>query len=236
MSEQTPLEFWEQRYGESDRIWSGKVNRALCDVAAMLEPGRALDLGCGEGGDAVWLAEHGWTVTGVDLSPTAVSRGSAAAAERGVADRVTLVAADLTTWTADRAEQDREGEEPAYELVSASFLQSPVDLPREEVLRRAAGLVAPGGHLLLVAHAAPPPWTRMGHAGHEGHEEQGERDGAVDPRLFPTPDEEVAALALPSTDWDVRIAETRSRPATGPDGQEAVLEDSVVLVRRDRRR
>ena len=94
----TAAEFWEARYADADRIWSGRVNRAVADVAAGLEPGRALDLGCGEGGDAVWLARHGWAVTGVDLSPTAVARGRRAAAEAGVPDgalRLKLVRHDV---------------------------------------------------------------------------------------------------------------------------------------------
>ena len=83
-------------------------------------------------------------------------------------------------------------------------------------IRRAATLVAPGGHLLVVAHAAAPPWSGL----------------AGDPSIvFPTPAGDLAALAL-SDDWDVLVCEVRTRPATGPDGQESTLEDSVVLVRR----
>ncbi len=201
-----PVEFWENRYGEKEAIWSGRANRMLVDTVTGLTPGRALDLGCGEGGDTVWLAARGWTVTGVDVSPTAIARATRAAAERGLDDRAVFVAADLENW--------RTGE--MFDLVSACFLQSPLAFPREEVLARAAGLVVSGGHLLSVAHAAAPPWSGM----------------ADDPSMaFPTPASDLAALAL-GPGWDVLVAEVRSRPATGPDGQEATLDDSVVLVRR----
>lgn len=199
-----PTEFWENRYGEKDAIWSGRANRTLVDTVSDLIPGRALDLGCGEGGDAIWLAERGWAVTGVDISPTAVARATRAAAERGLPARFRTV--DLETWRTDET----------FDLVTACFLQSPLAFGREQVLRRAAGLVAPGGHLLSVAHAAAPPWSGM----------------AGDPTMvFPTPAGDLAALAL-ANGWDVLISEVRTRPATGPDGQEATLDDSVLLVRR----
>lgn len=202
-----PREFWENRYREKDGIWSGRANTMLVRTVAELPPGRALDLGSGEGGDAIWLAERGWQVTGVELSGIAIARAVAAAADRGVATgRVNFVAADLQTWRTDER----------YDLVCACFLQSPVEFARDEVLRRAATLVAPGGHLLVVAHAAAPPWSGL----------------AGDPSIvFPTPAGDLAALAL-SDDWDVLVCEVRTRPATGPDGQESTLEDSVVLVRR----
>ncbi|MBU4214681.1 MAG: class I SAM-dependent methyltransferase [Actinobacteria bacterium] len=207
----TAAAYWEDRYAGTDRMWSGRVNPVLAQTAAGLPAGRALDLGCGEGGDAVWLAQQGWQVTGVDLSPTAVERGSTAAAGIGIApDRLQLIAADLATWTT----------ESAFDLVTASFLQSwPVPIPRAEILRRATGFVAPGGHLLVVAHAAAPSWAprEMVH----GH-------------TFPTPDDDLAALALDPHRWSVLVAQTRERPATGPDGEQGTLIDTVVLARRDR--
>lgn len=207
----TAAEFWEARYADADRIWSGRVNRAVADVAAGLEPGRALDLGCGEGGDAVWLARHGWAVTGVDLSPTAVARGRRAAAEAGVPDgALRLEAADLSTWTAPGG----------YDLVTASFLQSwPVAIPREDILRRATGFVAPGGRLLVLAHAAAPSWAPP---------------ELVHEHPFPTPEQDLAALALDPARWEVLVCETRDRTATAPDGTAATLADGVVLVRRAR--
>ena len=82
---------WEEHYGERDRVWSGRVNVQFADVVADLTPGRALDLGCGEGADAVWLAERGWDVVAVDISDTALGRAREAARSRGVADRIEFV-------------------------------------------------------------------------------------------------------------------------------------------------
>ncbi|MDM7893180.1 class I SAM-dependent methyltransferase [Curtobacterium caseinilyticum] len=204
-------DWWEARYAERDGIWSGRVNDVLAGVAADLPRGgaRALDLGCGEGGDVVWLAEHGWTATGVDLSSTAVARAALAAEVAGVADRTAFVAADLGTW------------EPAagarFDLVTASFLQSwPVEIPRDEILRRATGFVAPGGHLLVTAHAAPP------------HADLPEEFRSY---RFPSPEQDLAALRL-DDGWEVLVAEGRPRTSTGRDGERHETVDSVVLVRR----
>jgi cyclopropane fatty-acyl-phospholipid synthase-like methyltransferase len=200
----SPADFWEDRYASTDQVWSGRVNHALVQVVSTLTPGRSLDLGCGEGGDVVWLAQHGWNATGVDISVTATSRAAEAAKAAGVPDeRIHFHAANLETWSPH---------EP-YDLVTASFLQSPVDLPRADILARVVEHVVPGGHLLIVAHAGMPPWAT--HAHHH---------------TFPTPDEEVAALGLDG--WTTEIAEVRSREATGPEGQRAVLDDIVVLMRR----
>lgn len=210
-----PVEFWESRYAEtraSGQIWSGRPNQALVDEVSDLAPGRALDLGCGEGGDSLWLAQRGWSVTGLDLSPTAVARAEAAAAAAGVADRVRGVVADLAgdaAWLEDEGAQQ-------FELVSACFLQSPLDFPRTEVLRRAAGLVAPGGRVLVVAHAAPPPWADVPP---ERHAE------------FQRVAREVADLDL-DEHWEIETAEDREREATGPDGQQGALLDSVLRARR----
>ena len=202
-----PADFWEERYASADRIWSGNVNHTLVQVASGLTPGRAVDLGCGEGGDVVWLAQHGWNATGVDISATATRRGADAAKAAGIPDdRIHFEAADLTRWTPDGT----------YDLVTASFLQSPVELPRADILLRVVEHVRPGGHLLIVTHAAMPPWAQ--NPEHHHH-------------TFPTPDEEVASLGL--VGWTPEIAEVRSREATGPDGQQATLDDSVVLLRRD---
>ncbi|MGO1507643.1 MAG: class I SAM-dependent methyltransferase [Microbacterium sp.] len=203
--EVAPADFWEERYAGTDRVWSGRVNRVLADVAATLEPGRALDLGCGEGGDVVWLAEHGWDATGIDISPTAIARATAAAEAAGLT-RARFLVADLSTVP-----------EGAYDLVTASFLHSPVELPRQEILRQAAARVAPGGHLLITSHAGFPPWSNVP----DGHEHR-----------FLTPQEELEELALDPALWDVVLAETRPRDATGPDGETATLDDAIVLIRR----
>jgi len=80
---------WEERYASVEQLWSGRPNNWLPELAVDWEPGAALEIGCGEGADVLWLAEHGWRVTGLDLSATAVARLSREAERRGVASRVT---------------------------------------------------------------------------------------------------------------------------------------------------
>lgn len=198
-------EFWEARYLERPQIWSGRVNAVMAGIVPELPAGRALDLGCGEGGDAVWLAEHGWTVTAVDVSQVALDRGAAHAAEAGI-EGITWVRHDLAATFPHGA----------YELVSAQFFQSPIDLPRTDVLRTATDSVAPGGTLLSVSHAAFPPWSK--HADHDV--------------VFPTPEEELDALALDPEAWDVVRCDVVEREGRGPDGEHGVLFDGVIQVRR----
>ncbi|GEO96954.1 FAD-dependent oxidoreductase [Kocuria turfanensis] len=201
-----PSEYWEHRYSSAERMWSGRVNQVLAEIAADLEPGRALDLGCGEGADAIWLARHGWTATGIDISGTAIRRATEAARAAEIpAERISFVAADLSAL----------GEEDRYDLVTASFLHSPVALPRAEILRAAARHVAPGGHLLITGHASAPAWAEL--------------PPAHGPR-FRTPAEEVAELELDPAQWTVRVAETRPRQVTDPQGRPASIDDSVVLL------
>jgi chemotaxis protein methyltransferase CheR len=196
--------FWQDRYAGTDRVWSGRPNAVLVREVADLPPGRALDLGCGEGGDAVWLAEQGWQVTAVDIATNALARVTALAAERGVAERITTQQHDLAASTPTGT----------FELVSACFLQTPVAFDRPAALRRVLAGVVPGGRLLLVDHAAAPPWSRHQH----DH--------------FPTPGETLAGLALDPAQWDPLVVRTRARRATGPDGQEADLLDGVLVLRR----
>ncbi|PPF11556.1 SAM-dependent methyltransferase [Rathayibacter sp. AY1E4] len=204
----TAREQWEARYADSDRIWSGRPNATLVGLVGSLPPGRALDLGAGEGADALWLASLGWRVTGLDLSETALGRARAAAAERG---------ADVDFVQADLAEDwPVVGE---FDLVTASFLHSMAEFPRIDVLRRAASVVAPGGRLAVVSHAAPPPW-----ASGDDH-----RHGAMH---LVGPEEELAELALDPAEWTAELVETRERAVTAPDGTAAVLLDGVMLLQR----
>lgn len=133
---------WDERYGGADRVWSGRPNAVLVTEVADLAPGRALDLGCGEGGDAIWLAEQGWSVTAIDFSETGLARAAAHADERGVGDRVEWRHADLRTWRP-------EGEE--WDLVTSHFLHL-LDPGMVVVTGRMADAVAPGGTLLVVGH------------------------------------------------------------------------------------
>ncbi|WKG06632.1 class I SAM-dependent methyltransferase [Mycolicibacterium sp. HK-90] len=187
-------------------MWSGRVNAQLAKIAADLPAGRALDLGCGEGGDAVWLAEHGWQVTAVDVSDTALARAAGEAQERGVADRITFERHDLSESLPDGR----------FDLVSAQFLQSPIAMDRAGLLRRAAGAVAEGGRLVIVDHGAAPPWAPE-------HVRKFE---------FPSADSVVDSLDLDESQWErVRVG-TDEREATGPDGQSGTLIDNVMVLRR----
>lgn len=205
--ESVPAEFWEDRYASTERVWSGAANVTLAQIVSTLPPGRALDLGSGEGADVIWLAQHGWRAEGVDISPTAVARAAAAASAAGLwPEQARFVSTDLSEWSGDGT----------YDLVTASFFQSPVALARTDILRRAADLLVTGGHLLVISHAAFP---------------SGESASAA--HAFLTPEEEITTLDLPPDAWTTILAETRTRPATGAAaGRHTHLDDSVVLLRR----
>ncbi|UQX01101.1 class I SAM-dependent methyltransferase [Streptomyces sp. RerS4] len=198
-------EWWNDRYRESGRIWSGAPNAALVREVSELPPGRALDLGCGEGGDSVWLAGRGWRVTATDISEVALRRTAEHAAEAGVADRVDARQHDL-------ARSFPAGE---FDLVSACFLHSYGDFPRDRILRTAAGAVAPGGVLLVVGHGGWASWQ--------------EDRPQVD---FPTPDELLARLELPEGAWEVLRAEEHERVQNAPDGTPGTRTDNTLKVRR----
>ena len=208
-------EHWNTRYSDAARIWSGRANAALVAEVAALTPGTALELGSGEGADAIHLAALGWSVTAVDVSDIAVSRAAEVAVAAGVGDRIEWVVADLATW------------EPtgSYDLVVVCFLHSRMpEFPRGRILQRAVAAVGPGGRLLVVSHAAPPPWSKLAHGHEAGH---GDGHGQELPDL----PQELATLAL-GADWVLETAEVREREATGPDGVAAILLDVVIVARR----
>ncbi len=130
---------WDQRYAEQEFIWTVEPNRFLVQEVQALRPGRALDLACGEGRNAVWLAERGWRVTGVDFSEVGLEKARQLAAKRGV--EAEWVAADLLAYSPPQA----------FQLVVVLYLQLPAS-ERAPVLRAAADAVAAGGTLLVVAH------------------------------------------------------------------------------------
>lgn len=211
-----PEEFWERRYSEAARVWSGRVNPTLAAIVENLEPGRSLDLGSGEGGDVLWLAERGWEASGIELSRTAAARAREEAAARGLT-RTRFIVADLGEWALRPAVIDVRFE--PYDLVTASFLQSPVELPRERILRTAASRVAPGGLLVVISHAEPPAWAKD----HPGN--------------FPSPEQELETLALDPGRWKILVSEVRSRVAGTPEGAaseapETELQDTVVVAQR----
>ena len=179
---------WDERYGAADQVWSGEPNGALVAEVADLEPGRALDVGCGAGADAVWLARRGWQVTALDVSQVALDRARRHARDAGV--EVTWVHAGLV-----------EAELPAagFELVSAQYavLRKTPSAVAERIL---IDLVAPGGTLLVVHHAVAP----------EHRHEEG-----FDPELYAFPADVGALLG---EGWDIQVDERRPRVVAGGAG------------------
>lgn len=242
---QDPAAFWEQRYASAENIWSGAVNGTLASVLEALPSGRVLDLGCGEGGDAIWLAQQGWDVTGADISPSAVRRARDAAAAAGLDEsRIRFLAVDLSPWTrsapgsaapatasgpdaalaapsgapADAA-VELDGDpallEGPFDLVTASFFHSEQELERTLILRRAAGALAPGGRLVILSHAKPAPDSP--HAHHGGP-----------PLLDPAQERE--ELALPADQWEVEREEWAQRPAV--EHRHGHHQDGLLVLRR----
>lgn len=212
--------FWDAHYATKHRLWSGNPNRWLVAEAAGLTPGRALDAGCGEGADALWLAERGWQVTGIDVSGVALERARAAAERAGTADRITFGLGDLRT----AAPPVR-----AYDLVSAQYLHLPSAV-RRPAYAALADAVAPGGTLLLVGHhprdldgPMPRPQDRDLFA------DEQELAAALDGR-----DREAGADVGRDAGWEVLVAEARPHPATHPDGHEVTVYDAVLAARRRR--
>jgi SAM-dependent methyltransferase len=133
---------WDDRYASTGLVWSAEANRFVVEELADLPPGRALDLGAGEGRNAIWLAERGWQVTAVDFSAVALAKGAKLAEGRGVS--VEWVEADLLRYRPAAA---------AYDLVLLAYVHLlPGDF--EAILGQAAAALAPGGTLLVVGHDA----------------------------------------------------------------------------------
>lgn len=132
---------WDERYRAKDLPWGVDPNDFLVAAAGDLTPGSALDLACGQGRNAVWLAARGWRVTAVDWSEVGLSQGRQLAAAAGVS--VDWKAADLLTWTPTGS----------FDLVIVVYLQIP-GAERREVWRGAAAAVAPGGRLVVIGHDA----------------------------------------------------------------------------------
>ena len=193
---------WDARYADSERLWSGNPNGALVAEVASLVPGRVLDVGCGEGADAVWLARHGWDVTGLEVSGLALQRAARHAHDAGVTIRwvhAELALADLAP--------------ASFDLVSAQYpalLRTP-DAAAERAL---LGAVAPGGVLLLVHHA--------GMETHEPH-------NGFDPADYVWPS---MVTALLDDDWTVELDEERPRTAPDGGAGTGHTDDIVVLARR----
>lgn len=204
-------EYWDERYAARQRVWSGNPNQRLVEQVTGLVPGSALEVACGEGADAIWLAEQGWQVTAVDVSKVALERTVRHAVERGVDDRLDVGEYDVMTGRPRLALA-------AYDLVTAHFLHVPrVDF--DDVYRRIAAAVTPGGRLLVVAH-------------HPADVETGVRESHGPGLLFP-PEQLLGALGVDETAaaWEVEVAEVASRDQLF-EGRELTVTDTVVRLRR----
>lgn len=197
-------EFWDERYG-TEQVWSGNPNPHLVTYASQLPPGTALDFGSGEGADAIWLAQQGWQVTGIDISTVALESSAARAERLGLT--ATWQQADAFEWSAG----------PTYDLVSAQFMH----LPRSAFVRlhrELAASVAPGGTLLIVGH----------HPEDLGHAPEGK---TFDDIRFTA--EEVASTLDPA-DWHTVDALRPEREWIDRDGHPAVAVDAVLRAVRRR--
>jgi 2-polyprenyl-3-methyl-5-hydroxy-6-metoxy-1,4-benzoquinol methylase len=196
---------WEERYAGDGKVWSGGPNPQLVAEVAGLAPGTALDVGCGEGGDVIWLARAGWHVTGADFSTNGLARAARHAEAAGVADR-------CAWWQVDARDFEPDGR--SFDLVTSHFLHAP-DGRMVDVVRRIAGAVAPGGHLLVVGHA---PSVASAHRSARQHA-----------AMFLAQD---LLAGLPG-DMEVLVVEQRPR-TTIHDGETREVDDSTLLARRTR--
>jgi SAM-dependent methyltransferase len=184
-------EGWERRWervlaGSTDAVDRRPPNARLVEVAAALEPGRALDAGAGHGTEALWLATRGWGVTAVDFSRSALNHAATRADELGreIAERITWQEGDLGQWT-PQAEH--------FDLVSCLYVHIAGSVP--EMIQRLAAGVAPGGHLLLVGHRPVDPVT-------------GAPTRAADQVQVSVED---ALTVLDQSSWELLVAEDRPR-------------------------
>lgn len=197
-------QFWDDRYRSHDQLFSGNPNGVLVTEVAGLPPGRALDVGCGEGADACWLARRGWEVTAADISRVALQRAAASCAD--LDGRVAWIRADLTVTPP---------EPDAFDLVSVQYFPLPRQ-PRHTALQGLLAAVAPGGTLLIAGHdlADLPP----------------DHEHGTGPADYYQPDE--IARLLDDT-WTIIADETRPRTAPAPAGTHHT-HDTVLRAQRPR--
>lgn len=197
---------WNARYAGSDLVWGAAPNLFVVAEFQGYPPGRALDIACGEGRNAIWLATRGWQATGIDFSPVGLDRAAELAADAGVADRVEFVVGDVVAGPLPPG---------PFDAVIVAYLQLPAP-QRRAALRRAAQVVAPGGTLLVVGHDTTNLADGVG--------------GPQDPAVLFTPEQVQADLAdLP--DLITEKAGRVRRPMATSDG-ERVAVDALVRARR----
>ncbi|WP_405669291.1 class I SAM-dependent methyltransferase [Streptomyces sp. NBC_00055] len=199
--------FWDQRYSTTRPLWSGDPNPALVEEVAALVPGTALEVGCGEGADAIWLSGQGRQVTGTDFSAQALLR-AAEHTPNALAGRLTWQQADIRDW--------KPGDTPRYDLVTASFNHFPQPV-RRTVFTALADRVNPEGHLVIIGHHPGDLDTTM--------------PRPPEPGLFYTADDLIADH-LPAPTWKVVTRAARPRAAITPDGTPVTIHDTVLTAHR----
>lgn len=192
---------WNRRYEGSELVWTALPNRFLVAEAGGLPPARALDLACGEGRNAVWLAEQGWRVVGVDFSDVAIEKARRLADARGV--QAEWVVADLLEYRPEPG---------GFDLVILFYVQL-AEAERRRVVRAGADAVALGGTFLLVAHDSSNLAAGYG--------------GPQDPAVLYTAEDVVADLE----GFRIERAERVERPVETPDGERIALDALVRAVR-----
>jgi SAM-dependent methyltransferase len=197
---------WDARYSGTELVWGAEPNRFVAAELEPLAPGRALDVACGEGRNAVWLATLGWQAVGVDFSTAGLARAAALAEKAGVAGRVEFMAVDVV---ADSLPEGR------FDAVVIAYLQVPA-AARRAVARKAAEALAPGGVMVVVGHDSTNLTEGVG--------------GPQDPEVLLSPDDVVADLAG-MTGIAVEKAERVRRPVAAEGGQREAI-DALVRVRR----
>ena len=197
---------WDRRYEGTELVWTAEPNRFLVAETETLAPGRALDLACGEGRNAVWLAERGWQAVGVDFSEVGLQKARELADRRGV--NVEWVAADLIDYRPDPN---------AFDLVIVFYLQVPAE-DRRSIVRAAVEAVGPGGTFLLVAHDS----SNLQH----GH------GGPQDPARLYTAEDVVTDIE--GRGLQIERAQHVERPVQTPGGERIAL-DALVRARRPER-
>ena len=199
---------WDHRYS-GERMWSGNPNGSLVAEVEGLPAGRALDIGAGEGGDAIWLAERGWQVTASDISQRALDQIAAEADRRGL--KVECLLADATA----HAPFEREG----YDLVCAQY----ASIPRtgdDRAVRNLLDPVAPGGRLLVVSHDLAPMRVPI---------DTSEHSQAFDPDAFLRVEDLIGPLK-DGADWEIEVHEVRPRPSGAASSHH--VDDMVLRARR----
>jgi thioredoxin reductase/SAM-dependent methyltransferase len=200
---------WDHRYA-GDQMWSGNPNGTLVHEVTDLSPGRALDVGAGEGGDAIWLAEQGWQVTANDISQHALGRVAAEALRRGLT--VECHHADANTLDAFDAD--------VFDLVSAQYASIP-RTPDDRAVHNLLRAVAPGGTLLVVSHDLVPMRAPI---------DTTTTSRAFDPDAYVTVDH-VAAVLTGAPAWEIELHEKRPRPSGAASASHHV-HDVVLRARR----